>query len=202
MFSIIKKGLIKVRNKFLTIFGDIKINKHFTWIPYYKPQGYKIKGKDVRKLLGICQAGDVLLRGYDDYFDGLIIGDWSHVGLVLSDTEVIHSMAEGVFVEDIINFFRTDRMCVLRPDLPREDITKVLGTAQSLRGTPYDFGFNFDSPKEVSCSEFVYYCFSPFEHLLGMYKTEEKVLWFKKRVVRPAEFLNYTGFKKVAEFPQ
>jgi hypothetical protein len=200
--SPIRNPLIRIRNKILAVFGDIKINKHFPWIPYYKPQGYQIRGKDVRRLLNICKPGDVLLRGFTDYFDGLFIGKWSHVGLVLSDTEVIHAMAEGVIVEDIINFFRTDRVYVLRPDLEKEKLTKVLGKAQFLRGTPYDFGFNFNNPDEVSCSEFVYICFSDFDHELGMSKGREKVLFFTKVVVRPAAFLDYTGFKKVENFPQ
>ena len=197
----VTKLLIKIRNKIITVFGDIKINKHFPWIPYYKPQGYQVNGKHVRELLGTCQPGDVLLRGFTDYFDGLFIVSWSHAGLVYSETEVIHSMAEGVFIEDILHFFRTDRVCVLRPSLNSEGLVDVLKTAENYKGTPYDFGFNFNNPKEVSCSEFVYLCFEKYWKELGMYKDTEKFLFIEKQTVRPALFLKFPGFKEILRVP-
>lgn len=192
--------LIKARNAVLKILGDVHINKHFHWIPYYKPESYKIKGEIMRQLLQICKPGDILLRGYDDYLDGLLIGKWSHVGMVLNETDVIHSMAEGVFTEDILNFFRTDRICVLRANLSEEQIKVVLDKASSMKGTPYDFRFDFNNPREVSCSEFGYIAFEAFETELGMFKPKEKILFKERVVVRPAAFLEYDGFKKVFEF--
>jgi len=135
------------------------------------PGSYKIKGDEVRKLIsdGFLEPGDILLRGYDGYLDGIMIsisgGDrgekkkhFSHAALFLGDLNssdkmiaarrlqvlddaggwrdatdaekdgirndeeyfqtgrdrVLHAMAKGVFVEDILTFTRCDYLIVLR----------------------------------------------------------------------------------------
>ena len=193
--------LIKLRNSFLTIFGNIHLNNYFVWIPYYKPTSYKIKGKQTRELMATVKPGDVMLRGYDDYVDGLFIGKWSHAALVLNETEVIHSMSQGVFRQDLLDFYRTDRICILRPNLNADELKQVLAKAASMEGLPYDFGFSFsDHPKEVYCSEFVYVSFEDFATKLGMFKPQEKVFGKLKVVVRPDAFLSYPGFANKYEF--
>jgi len=189
--------LTKIRNKLLTIFGDIKVNKHFPWIPYYKPEGYKIRGEQVRVILRLIEPGDVLVRGFDDYLDGYFIGHWSHVGLVFDKDTIIHSIAEGVIKEDILNFLRTDRIMILRPNLYEQQKRAVILRGLTLVGTKYDFGFNFDDPKEMSCTEFVYNCFLPFEELLGMHKSLETFVIGKKSIVRPESFMKFSGFQVV-----
>ena len=125
-----------LRNLFLKIFGDIKV---FRW-PFfllYHPTGYQVKGDEVRQVIDTIRPGDILVRGYRNYLDGLFIpGYFSHVGLYLGEVTdadrqhvthadgerhfrsgkqmVIHSMAEGIFLEDVINFCRCDRMAILR----------------------------------------------------------------------------------------
>jgi len=198
----IKNILILCRNKILTIFGDIHVNKHFPWIPYYKPEGYSIRGEHVRKLLEICKPGDVLLRGYDDYFDGWFIGHWSHAALVLNNFQVIHAIAEGVKTEDLIDFFKTDRVMVLRPkNLIEEEIEKVQERAHSKLGSRYDFGFNFNDPKELCCTELVYFSFEDYEEKLGMFREYETFFGVSRQTVRPSLFKEFIGFQKVAEFP-
>lgn len=60
------------------------------------PGSYKIKGDEIRKLLDeVLQPGDILLRGYDGYLDGIMIGlsgggqglgkRFSHAALYLGD---------------------------------------------------------------------------------------------------------------------
>lgn len=128
--------------KFLTIFGDIKI---FRWPLFllYHPVGYGVKGEDVREVIDTVRPGDILVRGYRDYLDGHFIpGYFSHVGIFVGElTEadrpdlektaaalgkghqshfrtgkqmVVHALAEGVLTEDVINFCRCDYMAVLR----------------------------------------------------------------------------------------
>ena len=132
--------------RFLTIFGDIKAYPRWNrplWI-LYQPEGYKVRGQEIREFLERIQVGDVLVRGFNDYLDGYFIpGYFSHVGLYLGevaetdkeyvgkqarglkgpDSEpvfrtgkqmVIHALAEGVILEDVINFCRCDYLAALR----------------------------------------------------------------------------------------
>ncbi|MFN7751296.1 MAG: hypothetical protein ACK5TE_03410 [Pseudomonadota bacterium] len=64
---------------------DSRIDRLIAWVGRLKffrnplvfvvdPGGYRVAGSEVRALLGIVQPGDILLRGYDGYVDGLFIG--------------------------------------------------------------------------------------------------------------------------------
>lgn len=126
----------KIQEAFLKTFGDIKV---FSWPMFilYDPGSYKVKGEDMRQVIECIEPGDILVRGYDNYLDGFFIpGSFSHAGLYLGSVTdddrrflapgvngssfktgrqmVIHSMAEGVFMEDILNFCRCDRMAIVR----------------------------------------------------------------------------------------
>ena len=234
-------------NGFLKIFGDIKV---FRW-PFfviYDPGSYRVKGTDIREVLGLMRPGDILLRGYGHYLDGYFIpGYFSHAGLYLGqvlaedkkfvtsekgqklfrsgEQIVAHAMAEGVFMEDIIDFCRCDFMVVLRfPQiLSRRDgksagsniehlteaETKIVATlsqgksvdfAQAFRtffelalsqvGKPYDFQFNFSNFNNLSCTEFVYYCYKSLEpyHRLG--PARKRYLIFDKVVLTPDAFVD------------
>jgi hypothetical protein len=129
----------RLRDRLLTILGDIKIFKHPLWI-VYDPGGYRVKGRDLRALVTLLEPGDILVRGFTMYLDGKIIpGHFSHAGLylgktthedlalvperardrfVVGDQVMIHAIAEGVLMEDALDFGRCDRLVVLR--FPRE----------------------------------------------------------------------------------
>lgn len=128
-----------LQSGFLKTLGDIK---YFPWPLFfvYDPKGYQVKGHEVRQVIDTIQPGDILLRGYNKYLSGLFIpGYFSHSGIYLGEiTEadkarfdpplsdeqlerfhpgkqmVLHAMAQGVFMEDVINFCRCDRMIILR----------------------------------------------------------------------------------------
>ena len=124
-----------MRDVFLKILGDIKVFK-WPFFLIYHPTGYQVKGEEVRAVIDTIKPGDILVRGYRNYLDGLFIpGYFSHVGLYLGEVAeadrqliaqeggdhfrtgkqmVIHSMAEGIFMEDVINFCRCDRMAIMR----------------------------------------------------------------------------------------
>lgn len=121
---------------FLTRFGDIKV---FRWPMFlvYDPGSYKVKGEQMREAMKAIRPGDILLRRYDNYLDGYFIpGYFSHVGLYLGEVTaahralvppgmrdtlalgeqvVMHALAEGVLIEDFLNFCRCDGLLVLRP---------------------------------------------------------------------------------------
>jgi len=128
-----KKGFWE---RFLTIFGDIKVYKHPLFL-VYDPGSYLVKGEDIREVIRNVQPGDILVRKYKNYLDGFFIpGYFSHVGLYLGpvseedvdlvtlklckhqfksgDQMVMHALAEGVLIEDLLNFCRTDYLAVLR----------------------------------------------------------------------------------------
>lgn len=234
---------------FLTFFGDIKIYPHPMFI-VYDPGSYRIKGPDVREILDRLQPGDILLRGYDNYLDGKFIGGtFSHAAFyygkvtpadcpfeeshhrrerfLTGDQMVVHSMAEGVFMEDILTFTRCDKLAILRlPDpigkqtaakirvtsqqagsfsTAEEEIYQTLKRGETVRraavileaqklalqhlGDEYDFGFDFETHKSFSCTEFVYFiyrCVCPFVRIDLVDKT---ILWVTRRVLRPDDYL-------------
>jgi hypothetical protein len=122
--------------RLLTIFGDLKIYP-FPMFLLYDPGGYRVRGADAREVTEKVKPGDILLRGHVRYLDGYFIpGYFSHAGLYIGSVAeedealvgtrrgkemfrkgeqmVIHSMAEGVFMEDLLNFCRCDYMAILR----------------------------------------------------------------------------------------
>jgi len=127
--------LTKIYNGFVKALGDIKVFPYPMFI-LYDPGSYRIKGDEMREVMQAVQPGDILVRGYVNYLDGYLIpGFFSHAGLYLGRVDddakrfvkpqgmhlfrtgeqmVIHAMAEGVFMEDILNFCRCDYMMVLR----------------------------------------------------------------------------------------
>ena len=143
---------------FLTVFGDLKV---YRWPMFliYDPGGYEIKGPAVREVMNAVRPGDILVRGYKTYLDSYFIpGYFNHAGLYLGEVAprdldrvrlhagrsqfrageqmVIHALAEGVLMEDLLNFCRCDYMAVLRfpqriqaevgrdfPRIPRETYT-------------------------------------------------------------------------------
>lgn len=125
----------RIFEKFINILGDIKVFPHPFFL-VYDPTSYKVHGRDIRFFQERLQPGDILLRKYDNYLDGRFIpGYFSHAALYLGSVQeedashipakyqhklrtgpqmVIHSMAEGVFMEELLDFCRCDYMLVLR----------------------------------------------------------------------------------------
>jgi hypothetical protein len=152
----------RIRDRLLTILGDVKV---FRWPMFlvYDPGSYRVKGRDCRTVIETIRPGDVLVRGYDAYVDGkLIPGLFSHAalyvgplreddralvaagardGLVPGAQMVVHSIAEGVLVEDILDFCRCDRMAILRfpaimsadPAAPADDPAPLLPSERAIR---------------------------------------------------------------------
>lgn len=208
----------KIYNGFVTFFGDIKVFK-FPFFMVYDPGSYLVKGDDIRQVIKTVKPGDILVRGYINYLDGYIIpGFFSHAGLYLGEVKesdkqfiktsaesdfksgeqiVIHSMAEGVFMEDVINFCRCDYMVILRrnPELESDESKKVTfdevyKTALQNLGIEYDFKFDFSEFNKLSCTELVWACCQKF---LGDYDIKvrtKRVLLMKKRLITPDDYVN------------
>ncbi len=202
-------------NSFLKFFGDLKVFK-FPLFLLYDPGSYQIKGDDIRSIMNLVKPGDILVRGYNNYLDGYFIpGFFSHVGLYLGKTEekkdwpdvilksykvgdqiVIHSMAEGVFMEDLINFCSCDYLVILRrstrvePDYdPAIASTQVFENAIKHLGKPYDFKFDFSAFHTMSCTEFVYQSFGLLMPLYDVRIKSRRPFVSKMDMIIPDDFI-------------
>lgn len=180
----------------LTIFGDIKIFKWPLFI-IYQPTSFRMKGTHTREIMAILIPGDVVMRAYDDYLDGYFIpkGDsgCSHSGLYIGNNQIVHSIAEGSTLIDVIDFCRTDKIIVLRPNGHQEwAIDHATKCADA--NIPYDFNFS-PGPGKYYCHEFTASCYPK----LNIKALSRKILGF---IPSPKAFLAdsfYTNenFKKV-----
>lgn len=207
-----------IRNKTLKIFGDIKVFK-YPFFMLYDPGSYLVKGKDMREVIKLVKEGDILIRGYRSYLDGYFIpGYFSHAGLYLGKVEasdvlksnsvldkeaivegdqiVIHAMAEGVFMEDILNFCRCDYLIVLRRNSDVEsEASKTHAFDETFRraiehlGKPYDFKFDFADLHNLSCTEFVYVCHGDVMEDYGVKVKKRQVLFLRKKMIIPDDFV-------------
>ena len=129
--------MARLYDQFVKVLGDIKLFQYPFWI-VYDPGSYKVHGPEIRTILGLIQPGDVLLRRYDGYLDSHIItGVFSHASLFMGEitnadavdvppegrramffttgpSQIAHSTAEGVHLEDILTFLQCDGIAVLR----------------------------------------------------------------------------------------
>jgi len=130
---------MRLKEKLLRVFGDIKMQK---WPPflYYEPGDYyRVSGADSARIAELIQPGDLLLRGYRNYLDGVFIpGEYSHTGIYTGDGTVTHAVAEGVCVVSLYDFLRCDRVFVLRP---RRCVKTALDRLAKWIGRSYDFDF-------------------------------------------------------------
>jgi uncharacterized protein YycO len=172
-----------IKRAILTVFGDIKIFK-WPFFVIYQPTSFRIKGKDTRDIMDNIRAGDVIMRAYDDYLDGYFIpkglSGCSHSGLYIGDNMVIHSIAEGSSLIDVIDFCRADQIIVLRPDSGQDwaiEHAKKCADAN----IPYDFDFVPGAGKYY-CHEFTASCYPN----LGIEMLSRKALGF---IPSPKAFL-------------
>lgn len=191
-----KKFLYVLKSTVLTFFGDLKYYK-YPFFLIYCPMTYKSKGLQYREASKVLKSGDVIIRGYDDYVDGLFIpGMYSHSGIYTGshNKTVIHAVAEGVQTVDLIDYLRTDRFVILRPKDGQREAVKH---ATKLIGTPYDFNFEL-SKNRLYCHEFTATCY----YILNITPVRKTYLGlFKTPLAYLAEsFLNSPDFEKIYEF--
>ncbi|MFN0213458.1 MAG: YiiX/YebB-like N1pC/P60 family cysteine hydrolase [Saprospiraceae bacterium] len=205
-----------LRNRFLEFFGDIKVFK-FPFFLLYDPGSYKVKGFEIRYVIDNIQPGDIVVRGYSNYLDGFFIpGFFSHTGLFLGETHkgnlllpdvieskfyegkqvVIHSMAEGVFMEDIINFCKCDYLLILRRSTEIESsseidssFTAIYENALKNLGKGYDFKFDFSNIHNLSCTELVYTCCIGYLSKYNVKIKQKRVFLKKRQILIPDDFV-------------
>lgn len=178
-----KECIYALKRTVLTIFGDIKIFK-WPFFVIYQPTSFRVKGVHTREIMTSILPGDVVIRAYDNYLDGYFIpkGDsgCSHSGLYIGDNQIVHSIAEGSTLIDIIDFCRTDKMIVLRPSGHQEwaiDHAKKCAD----KNIEYDFDFT-PGPGKYYCHEFTASCYPE----LNIEMLSRKILGF---IPSPKAFL-------------
>ena len=152
--------LYRLKKAVLTVFGDIKVFAGPLWFVYH-PKSFRIKGTETRHISSIVEPGDVVMRAYINYLDGFFIpkgtSKCSHSALYVGDGKLVHSIAEGAQEIDVIDFCRTDRIVVLRPNQGK---TWAVQHAKKCadKAIPYDFDFDPESSKYY-CHELTASCF-------------------------------------------
>lgn len=153
---------MEIPKSILRFLGDAYVCASPLWFTY-KPTMHKVKGHQVREVLNCVIAGDILLHRQGGYLNTVLLpGFWSHAGLFVGNDRIIHAIGEGVVHEDVIDFCRTDAVCVLRvKNLTPEQLQKAIVTANRLEieRVGYDYTFRSDNGT-VYCTEFVDICYN------------------------------------------
>ena len=165
-------------HKFMTAIGDIYFEGFFKpfWFTY-NPRPMHLNGDELYDVIELVMKnklmpGDILLSRCDKYIDSwLIPGCMTHAGMYVGKNRLgrhtaVHAIAEGVVEENVIDFFHTDYLVILRPTmLCIKDRAKAAEKAYSLLGTPYDFSFRFTDHFCLCCTELVGYSYEQFKNI-------------------------------------
>lgn len=159
-----EKFLFKLQKCIFRFIGDIKWAgiAHPLWFSI-NAVSFRLKGKHYRDLENIIQPGDILIRRFEGYVDKwLIPGWWNHAGIYIGEIDdknhkIVHAISDGVVVDDLIDFMRTDHMIVLRA--PEDRREEAISKAKNAIGSAYDFAFDFSETLRFSCTELISYCY-------------------------------------------
>jgi len=189
--------LTSIRDTALNILGDIKIFK-YPPVFVYDPKSYKFKGHHYKQVLDVVQEGDVLLRRFDGYLNSYFIpGYWNHAGVYLGgeSNKVLHAVAEGVIMETLFDFCKTDHVIVLRPqfDIDFIELSNKIQSTLSKK-TKYDFSFNFEENTDLSCTELIWFLYKDLDSKLVLDETK-----FLKMKILPPDSIIKANFKTVLE---
>lgn len=89
---------------------------------------------------------------------------------------LLEAISEGVSFTSLEHSASADSVAVLRPRLSKADKAKALQRAFSYAGRPYDFNFDFQTDKELVCTELVYKAYQPEPGYKGLNLPLEEVL--------------------------
>lgn len=161
----------RIQKALFRFIGDIRWHGlfHPLWFTI-NAKTFQLKGKHYRELEKLIQPGDIIIRRFEGYIDKwLIPGWWNHAGIYCGamngigtfttrGKRVIHAISDGVIVDDLIDFMRTDHIIVLRaPERYKEEALK---RAKAAVGSDYDFAFDFKETLRFSCTELISHCYN------------------------------------------
>jgi len=191
-----KKFFYRLQATFLTWFGNIKVFKWPLFI-IYDPTVFSMPGEKILEVRNLLQPGDVILRGFSMYLDGMFVpGDYSHGAIYVGDDTIVHAVAKGVSKINVVDFCECDRICILRPSGGQTlAIKRALEFVEN--DVPYDFGFKRDT-SALYCFELCAECYKELN-----VKIIRKTAMFgliKKKVYLAESFLKSDAFQRVFEY--
>lgn len=159
-----KKWLFKLQKMIFRFIGDIKWHGllHPFWFTI-NAKTFQLKGKHYRTVESLIQPGDIIIRRFEGYVDKWLIPGWyNHAGLYIGevngkDHKIVHAISDGVVVDDLIDFMRTDHMIILRA--PQGNQEEAISRAKAAIGSEYDFAFDFTETVRFSCTELISHCY-------------------------------------------
>jgi hypothetical protein len=162
------------------MFGVQKVTSSMISDVYTRP-GHQPRLPDdvVAQLRGLIRPGDVLVtrkaHALTNYF---LPGYWPHAALYIGDPHelspridvspnwarldrttplrVLEALKDGVWVRSLASPFTVDAICVLRPQLSTQHVSKAISRGLVHEGKSYDFDFDFTQSERLVCTEVVY----------------------------------------------
>jgi len=147
---------MKIPQWMIEFTGHAMLHKYPPWF-MYRPDIHRVRGSDVRWVMESLRVGDIHLRRFDGYLNTILTpGFWGHAGIYVGRNQVVHAVSEGVILEDILNFCRTDAVCVLTPLTTWDEVLIAVDRARAAadENILYDFDFSSNNEKQY-CTEMV-----------------------------------------------
>ncbi len=146
---------MSILKSFLKFTGDIHISKYPLFVQY-KPQFHKLKGDGVRAVIDNLMVGDILLRRHEGYLNVIMTpGFWAHSAIYAGDDKVLHMLGDGIIIEDILDFCRTDNICILRC-INQDSIDNAILNIEKFSQMDIHYDFEFESnDDEFYCTELI-----------------------------------------------
>ncbi len=169
--------------------GDIYLTYKPMFLMYH-PTLHLLKGDEIRQIINTVLPGDILLRRYNGYLNTILTGGYyGHAGLYIGGNKVIHAVSRGVIEEDLLDFCRTDGICILSTNKNTEC---AIAKAKRLIGKPYDYSFSSKN-KKYYCTELINVCYD------GLFD-KNRIKTFGKNVLLPDAIFNSKEIKFKIEF--
>lgn len=101
------------------------------------------------------QLEDLLLRRHRVAYQKSLV-DFEEVGAPPHAARVLEAISEGVSFTSIEHSAAADSMAVLRPRISRVAVARAIVHAFRYAGRPYDFNFDFQTDRQLVCTELVF----------------------------------------------
>lgn len=177
------------------LLGGLYFHKKPFWV-IFDPELHKVKGLQVREILNSVEPGDILIRRVDGYLGSkLTPGYWSHAGLYIGGNEICHSIASGVVYEDILDFCRTDHICLAKVKASNLQKFEATERAREMEHEHLEYDFTFsDNNGKVYCTEFINLCYS------GLFNSDYSMVVSVKHAFLPDDLYKSKKLDVVLEY--